>query len=107
MAARFWQDKEAFYHARKPGAICRVGAGPAEWLPGISVGVELNEDMRGAATISACAIVPHHGAPGFPQLRGLDGHEPGHGLTVAGQHNFFASLGATHKIGDLCFGIGD
>jgi hypothetical protein len=47
-----------------------------------------------------------HGAPGFPVLRGLDGHKPGHGLTVAGQHNLLASLGAVQKVGKLCFGIG-
>ena len=48
-----------------------------------------------------------HGAPGFPLSRGLDRHEPGHGLTVTGQHNFVASLGAAQKVGKLCFGIVD
>ena len=47
-----------------------------------------------------------HSTPGFPLSRGLDRHEPGHGLTVTGKHNFVASLGAAHKRGQLCFGIG-
>ena len=47
-----------------------------------------------------------HIAPGFPLSRGLDRHEPGHGPTVTGKHNFVASLGAAHKLGKLCFGIG-